>query len=197
MKLTSIACVLLVAGCGNNSLSTQDLSLPGKDLAVAQDLAVATGDLSVAADMTYRGPATDGGPLMCGSATCAKGDVCCVTGSGGNVTQTCAASCADGGISVACNGPGQCGGDPCCATLEKAMPTDVVCETTMNACPPSFDIQTRSGMTRLCNVDGDCSAGLNGPSMLPVCCHSPSNPGTHFCFDKTYAKFSNGLVVCP
>jgi hypothetical protein len=202
MKLTSLAFVLLVAGCGNNSLSTQDMSSSGKDLAVAHDLAVATGDLSVPADMTYHGPATDGGPLMCGSATCAKGDVCCVTGSGGNVTQTCAASCADGGVSLACSGPGQCGGNPCCATLENASPKNVVCETSMSACPPSFDLATKSGMTRMCNVSGDCVAGLSPQQMQSEmykdCCHSNSNSSFHFCFSAAIATgFPQAGITCP
>lgn len=202
MKLTSLAFVLLVAGCGNNSLSTQDLSLPGTDLSAAQDLSVPKGDLSTPADMTYRGPATDGGPLACGSATCAKGDVCCVTGSGGSAAATCAASCADGGVSIACNGPGDCGGDPCCATLENASPKNVVCETAMNACPPMFDLATRSGMTRMCNVDGDCIAGLTPQQaqseMYKDCCHSNANSSSHFCFSASIASgFPQAGITCP
>lgn len=200
MKLTSLTLFLLVAagGCGNNSLPAQDMTSGTHDLAVSHDLSMAsTMDMTVPPDMAYRGPATDGGPLSCGNTTCAKDQVCCITANSAGATSACATSCADGGISVACEGPGNCGGNPCCATIKGATPSNVMCTTSPAACPPSFDLATRSGMSRLCNVDGDCSAGLTGPQMYPDCCHYTANTSTHFCFNKNYAGLTQGQVACP
>jgi hypothetical protein len=138
--------------------------------------------------MTYV-PWVDGGPFMCGATTCGPGTTCCVRMGDGGTTATCETSCA--GLTVECQGPQHCGGNPCCLTLSSQMPQSIACTNAQTACPPNLDVMG-NGMTRLCNVDGDCTAGASSTS-YPDCCTVNNQ---RFCFNKQFVGFVPG-ATCP
>jgi hypothetical protein len=131
--------------------------------------------------------------FSCGNTVCGGSEKCCVIG----MTPTCATSCPDGGFEAQCNGPANCGGNPCCITIGSGFTVEgVECGASASACPPMVNATTQSGTDRACHVDADCVAGL--PAMpapqLPDCC---TNTATmqHVCFTK--AAVALGGWTCP
>src|ERR1700694_817961 len=82
-----------------------------------------------------------------------------------------AASC--GGSNLPCNGPSECVGNPCCLIIASATyrgsnaQTSVSCTSAPSACAPSYGLNTQ--VTRLCQVDADCTAG-GVTTGEPKCC---------------------------
>jgi hypothetical protein len=189
--IRALVASLLLVGCGTDSLSpTPDLASPPLDLAPSplpsppMDLAPPPGDLAYA-------PLVDGGGFKCGTASCGGGNVCCVVGT----TPMCQSSCPDGGFVAQCRGPQDCGGNPCCVTLQNNYSIhDVSCAHAQTDCVPSVDTTTGSGQDRACNVDGDCTAGAPGTN-LPNCCTN-SSTGQHVCFNRLALVLVPGFT-CP
>lgn len=183
-------CALLLVGCSSSSSSGGgDLSTGG---GATNDLGGGGGgDLASAADLANYQPPTDGGTFKCGASSCGAGTSCCVVG----MTAMCQASCPDGGFTAECNGPADCGGNPCCITIASGFQvTKVACTNAPSACPPMVDAQTQSGQDRACHADGDCTAGVMSPS-LPDCCTNTQTM-QHVCFNKSYVGFVPGWT-CP
>ncbi|MGZ3443090.1 MAG: hypothetical protein ACXVDD_26395 [Polyangia bacterium] len=184
----SLALVFLAAvGCGNSSPGGGGGS-GGTGGGGGSGGSSGIPDLSMPADLANA--------FMCGGSICTGSQQCCVTG----MTPTCASSCGDGGFQAQCNGPANCGGNPCCITIGSGFTVQgVVCTTSASACPPMVNAQTQSGMDRACHVDADCVAGL--PSMpapqLPDCCTN-TQTAQHVCFNKSYLQLP-GITgwTCP
>jgi hypothetical protein len=105
--------------------------------------------------------------VVCNGSPCTTPDVCCVTLSGISVTQTCGAAtaCTGGGVTLACDGPEDCGGGTpvCCGSLQ----TGAQCAAT-GSCQSS----TTGGV--LCHNNDDCPTGTT--------CKAPPIPNLpHFC----------------
>lgn len=177
-------------GCGGGDKPAADLGGTGGN--AAADLAgpAATPDLGHAGDLAYL-PPTDGGGFQCGNMTCGGGTRCCVQGT----TPMCMTSCPDGGFIAECDGPEDCGGNPCCITINAGFSVGgVLCGASATDCPPAVDPNTQSGKDRACHVDGDCAAGAPG-TMLPDCCTN-SATGQHVCFNKSLVGLVPGWT-CP
>jgi hypothetical protein len=201
------ALALVAAGCGGNGLSTgagdlatapiPDLST-GPDFAVGPDLTPAAGpeDMSIPPDLTQVEPLPDSG-ISCGNMSCALGQKCCVLVKGMQVMPSCMDSCPDGDVTLACDGPENCDGNPCCINIKNGGFTGgAMCNTKPTDCAPAIDIQTQSGMDRFCHTDNDCTSGLPGGSMLPLCCTiSLTGSSAHVCLNKLFAGFIK--ATCP
>ena len=106
--------------------------------------AAATDTLTPPTDGTAKDTATSGDSagISCGAATCKTGEVCCVTPKEGGADQACAASCADGGVTIGCDGPEDCptgAANICCAALKAGAGTPPACplESASAACAAS------------------------------------------------------------
>jgi hypothetical protein len=192
MRQTFALCalVLLVGGCGDdNGNGGPDMSMP--DLAPGPDLAV-------------RMP----NGVVCGSATCAVGQSCCVTVSGMTTTAAClpaGGNCA--GAALACDGPEDCSSamQYCCGMITFTGGTNPDAGAPMfqggNAsCAGTCDFNFVQGppsqvTTRMCSIDDDCTglSAFGGSVMLNKCCSSTQAPGLHFCA----AALGFGGVTCP
>lgn len=197
---------LFAAGCGSGGLSTGG----GSDLAVAPDLARApdlatppdmaspppVADLAVPSDLSQT-PPYDAAGVACGMQTCGGKQKCCVMLKGMMAMPMCMDSCPDGDFTVACDGPEDCKGNPCCVSINNAMIDGAGAQCTMqpDSCPPKVDIQSRSGMDRLCHIDADCTAGAPN-TQLPSCCTLMQNGNAaHVCLSKIFAQFLG--ATCP
>lgn len=182
--------LLTLVGCGESGLGNTDDLGGGTDLTASAD-DMRPPDLSTPRDMTYIAR-EDGGPVLCGSQSCGGTDKCCIdTRMDGGATGTtyCAATCNSGSVSVACRGPSQCAGNPCCVGLQGQSIGNITCTTAQTACVPTFDIGTFSGMTRLCEFDADCTAGAPS-TMLNKCCSLMLMGQTQkLCLSTTLASF--------
>lgn len=168
-------------GGADGAVIKPDLAEPGEDdmTAEPEDMAGASSDLSSGGG--------DLGGVWCGSMSCGAGSVCCVVAAMGGLA--CMASCPDGGVPITCDGPEDCGGNPCCATITNLTQASVTCSAKASDCAPSLAIQTRSGTARFCHTSADCTSGL-GSSTLPDCCTGMLNgQSAQFCFSKTFASF--------
>jgi hypothetical protein len=174
-----------------------DLTAP-PDLTMIADLTMPTGDLAIAP------PQSDAGVPCGGNLICSGGEFCCASFANMMATTMCAASCPDGGVTIACGGPSDCGGNPCCATVTGGAPSDIVCTNDPNACAPTIDINTQSGMDRLCTMDSDCGNGMPGINTgigfnLPLnqCCTLINNGlSTRVCLNST-ALMLAGMFGIP
>ncbi len=218
MRFT-LACAfaLSVAGCGGSGLQTgtgdspdmaqvaapgPDLAMqatPGPDLAIIEfeDMAapVETPDLAQPPE-----PPADAG-IQCGNQTCPLGQKCCATFGNGMASATCMDSCGDGALTIACDGPEQCGGNPCCVDVQNAMFNGgAMCTAAPTDCAPTFDIQKRSGMDRLCHNDNDCTSGAAN-SQAPNCCTiTQGGASVHTCLNKNFVGllgFAGIKATCP
>jgi hypothetical protein len=124
-----------------------------------------------------------------GGPVCTGGMQCCVV----NAQPTCVSSCPDGGFTVQCRGPQNCGGNPCCVTTVGFVPQLVVCTTHPTDCQPNVAI-SGDGMDRGCNVDSDCTSGVSNPS-LPDCCTNTMTM-QKVCFNKGLLGVVSGWT-CP
>jgi len=191
-----IALALAFAGCGTDALGTNDQSVDNDMVFAGVDLA--SHDLAKSVDMAYS-PRQDGGPLLCGSAPCGGTDKCCISTQldGGTAGQTmCEASCGAGSIRVDCRGPSQCGGNPCCVALGAGGKiSNVTCSASDNDCKPAIDIASQTGQTRLCEIDGDCTAGAPTTQLNKCCTVMAMGQSQHLCLNTTFAGFIGG--TCP
>lgn len=130
--------------------------------------------------------------FTCGGAVCGSGTRCCVTTSDGGVLAGCATGCDDGGVWVACVGPQQCGGNPCCATYEGTVNADVSCRQLPFQCTPA--LSPDGGQTRLCNGDSDCTDGVF--TELGECCTETIPIRRRICFNSIRADSVPGMT-CP
>ena len=81
-----------------------------------------------------------------------------------------------------CQGPQDCGGNPCCWTVINVSDRGTSCETSASACVPVLGVDTLT--TRLCQSDADCTAGGITTSL------------THCCQESTHS-FKACLAFCP
>ena len=136
--------------------------------------------------------------VECGAETCKTGEVCCVTPTDGGVDQKCAASCGDGGATLACDGPEDCpsgAASICCATL-KVGGTFPSCTFESGAATCSGSCTTKiptacpgEGTVRRCHATADCA----GDSANPNCCTFSGGGATAtFCVSNTYKAFATG-----
>jgi hypothetical protein len=200
--LALIPASLMTGGCGDTGLNNNNNDASGaRDLAVADlshpapppDFAQPPViDLSVPLDLSYIPPTDANGIANCGDMSCGVGQVCCVSFAGGTFSASCASACGEGGVTATCDGPEDCGGNPCCAMTSGTTLNGVMCTSMPSDCPPSLGFG--AGQTRACHVDGDCTYGLTN-SQGPDCCSATQNGATvHFCFDK---QFALGGITCP
>jgi len=81
-----------------------------------------------------------------------------------------------------CEGPDECGGNPCCwSTNVEPGSERTSCATAPDACVPGFGID--SGATRTCRTDADCTAG--GISTDAIHCCPVSDRTFRQCVEKT------------
>lgn len=141
-----------------------DLTRPARDLTMPRP-----DDLAGPRDLYYVTP-VDASGFACGSQTCAVGQQCCVSRGQGGATLACMPSCPDGGVTqISCDGPGTCGGNPCCISGGAGGFGSVACKSAPTECVPAIDFQSMALTTRLCQADGDCTAG-GVQTMLNRCC---------------------------
>lgn len=194
--------VLLVAGCGGGNGLPDDHN----DMAVVVDMAFIP-DLTVVKDLTPipdlvtpYSPPVDANGFACGpKATCTNAQVCCISNKGGDagLGAECMASCPDGGVAqLTCEGPGNCGGNPCCvAGGLGGGGAAIACGKGPMDCPPMLDIQNRAISSRLCMVDGDCTAGGVSTSLNKCCTLALMGASAHLCMDPALIGFIGGH--CP
>jgi hypothetical protein len=182
LRPTAALLLLLIAGCG----SSGDNSDAG-DLGAGFD----GGD-----DLSAYVPNTDAGPLECGMAgVCGSGKTCCIaTPPDGGAVPSCEQPCSVGSFPVSCAGPGYCGGLPCCLHLTGSKPTDVSCTAADTECEPNINIMG-NGVTRACDIDGDCTNGAED-TMFNQCCHLVQ-AGYKICFNSAYVSITKGAIACP
>lgn len=186
-------CLLLVAGCGDDTTTQADMSMP---------------DLAPGPDMAVRVP--DG--VVCGNMTCGVGQSCCITQSNNMATgATCVASagaCSSGTV-LSCDGAEDCAGAGaagayCCGTVHFSAGTPdggaPVFQGGSASCAGScsFNLGQGSLTTRLCHQDVDCM-GLTGPLgiALDKCCSSSQAPGLHFCATNLGGLGGGAGITCP
>ena len=157
----------------------------GEDVAVDSALETSTSDTNMAetgidqsvpdAEAGSDAPiAWDAPPegIVCGAQVCSGPDVCCAVPDGvGGVTMSCMQSCPDGGAVLACDGPEDCSGSFCCASIHVAAGTPPNCPLDMASAACNSSCFTNipatcpnSGQVRLCHFSSDCDA--DGP----YCC---------------------------
>jgi hypothetical protein len=103
----------------------------------------------------------------------------------------------DGGVAIQCEGPAQCGGNPCCLNLfNDYLIESVACTTSASSCPPSSDQAMTMVQTRGCKYDGDCTSGLPSTNAFPDCCHLAGNM-VRVCYNKNIGNTFGGTIVCP
>ncbi|MDB4965282.1 MAG: hypothetical protein JWN44_971 [Myxococcales bacterium] len=179
-QFLALSALLLVAGCGDDSMSGPDLSAPA--------------DMTVGPDIAVRMP--DG--VSCGTMSCGVGQSCCVTTNGTVATSTCIAAggMCTGGAVLACDGPEDCstGSSYCCGTVKFSGGTPdggaPVFQGGTSSCTATCDFTFGTGQvkTRLCHDDVDCT----GLMTANKCCSSTQAPGLHFC-----ALAISGFTTCP
>jgi hypothetical protein len=186
--MRALLLALATGGCSEPATNPTDLAV-SMDLAPAEDLQ--TLDLVA-------------GSIYCGQAGyCNNGQVCCGTYEGPNAyVSTCVDSAADcvntvdGGItrSLACDGPEDCNGEACCASLSqiglKTRYSNVVCGAAPRNYPGAYPLFPDNptcvpygipsgdklgapynypggghGDTRRCHSDADCATTLSLPEM--------------------------------
>lgn len=173
--------VLLLAGCSG-----------GSDELDMGDLGVGDGGDDLSVYMSSH----DAGPLVCGAAgVCGSGTGCCVEPlPDGGAEPHCEGSCVAPGVPISCAGPGHCDGKPCCITLANSKATQVMCTAEQTDCVPTANIMG-NGVTRVCDVDEDCTAGAPD-TMFNQCCHLVQL-GYHICFSAAYVPITKGQIACP
>ena len=191
------------SGLGGNgdASSAPDLAKSGSDAAVVVDSSVPTDGAAGATDFASN---ADFGGVSCGTETCGTGSVCCITQNGMTATQACMAgtSCADGGITAACDGPEDCSSasPSCCAnlTFDQTSMTGAGNAMCTASCPGSATFANNKGAisTKLCHSAGDCmnysGSTPAGPMPYDHCC-SRVGAGYKFCAPAATAQFAMGV----
>jgi hypothetical protein len=72
-----------------------------------------------------------------------------------------------------CEGPGDCGGNPCCWSVVNVNDQGTACEAAPSACVPVMGVDTLT--TRVCQTDADCTSG-GISTTLTHCCPATSHP---------------------
>jgi hypothetical protein len=163
------------ADCSGRELCRVDGDCRGGDLCCGEfTLGGIAAKFCRAASNCPAPPPLDGGPqpppggtgVACGGATCTAPQVCCVSISGGGVTQSCTSASACQTVALTCDGPEDCssGAPECCAqvsysgglsggsecvasgTCNAGMLGGVLCHTTAD-CPPNQNCQTQMGFS--------------------------------------------------
>ena len=178
-KLASLTIALLLAGCGGSSADTapaDDTGTAGGDSAVdSGSKPDGTADSTTPTDTSVTDTGTppadspppgDGG-IKCGTLTCTGGDVCCVAagGGGGGPTYSCAKTCSDGGVALACTSPADCGGStPICCGAAELIGSGLACSFKGGASSCKADCKSAlptgcpgTATVRLCAKKGDCT----------------------------------------
>ncbi len=212
-KLSVVMLCSILAGCGGSSADTapaEDTGVAGGDTAAADTGSTPDGTADSTTPTDTSGtdtgtppadtpPPSDGG-IKCGTLTCTGGDVCCVgaAGGGGGPTYSCAKTCADGGVALACTSPADCGGGTpiCCGAAEitgsgfscgfkgGASSCKAECKSSLplTGCPGTATV-------RLCAKKADCTeAGYDS-----CCTISGGGTTTTACISATIA----GLLKAP
>lgn len=79
-----------------------------------------------------------------------------------------------------CEGPGECGGNPCCWSSNVEPDDDrTSCSTAPDACVPGFGID--SFVTRACRTDADCTSGGISTAATHCC---PCGQGFLACLER-------------
>jgi hypothetical protein len=192
-KLLALTVAVVLGGCGStdNGMNGTD---GGHDMSASADFSTVH-DFSTPVDLTT-GPDFSG--ISCGpSLTCTGSDVCCATQNGSTASYMCQPSCADGGITIACQGPDNCktAGNPiCCATLTTNGGTAPFCNISAQAScastcttiiPTSCNMQM--GEVRLCHRGSDCAADSQNPN---CCLFTYNGNNVTFCADNTVKGFA-------
>jgi hypothetical protein len=81
-----------------------------------------------------------------------------------------------------CEGPQDCGGNPCCWSVVDVMDRGRTCTMAATACVPVLGVDTLT--TRVCQSDADCTAG-GISTALTRCCSQSSH------------AFKACLAACP
>jgi hypothetical protein len=182
------ALALALVGCGGADESTGgDDAAAQVDLAHEYDFALTPRDLALLIDASVP---PDFSGIGCGAQTCTADQVCCAAGSGAGATYTCADSCPDGGLTIACDGPDNCrsgSANFCCGRLFPSGGTAPLCDVSVtSACADTCTTQLPQscsgdpGVVRLCHRVSDCA----GDAAHASCCQFASS-GTNitFCAD--------------
>jgi hypothetical protein len=158
--LLSFASCLFI-GCGDDAPNTTN-DAATSDAATGD---AATGDAATGGDADTPDAAVDATPagdaavgVQCGQGLCEPDQDCCVTDTGGGALQYECIPSGDicEGVSAECDGPEDCGGNACCATL-MGTSVNATCDT---------EPECTGGLT-LCHTSDDC------PALSPNCCPLP------------------------
>lgn len=192
-----------VAGCGSSSdggTSSTDTGTTvdgtadtgGKTDSSGTDSTV--GDSGTDSAKTDTGSGTDTAPfdaagITCGTTTCTGSQVCCVDPAG--PTFTCAASCADGGVTINCDGPEDCtGGKVCCGTVNVGAGTPPSCPISAGAASCTDSCATviptscpDKGSARLCHAAADCASDSTNKN---CCTFAAGGASGTFCVADAY-----------
>ena len=145
----------------------------------------------------------DAAGIRCGASVCSGAQVCCGMITDGGGSETCAASCPDGGFTVGCDGPEDCtaGGaaNLCCADFKVGAGTAPNCPVVSAASSCVATCNTKISMgcpsdttVRLCHALADCA---NEPSGATDCCQITRNGQTAtFCVDPAFKPFIPGAM---
>ena len=182
-----LAATLLLLGCGAPS-PTVDMGPP--DLVPPADLA-----------MHPRLDLGAGPRVECGPMSCPSGQRCCLppeSNLDGGVA--CAPACPKGQVGYACNGPGDCGGYPCCFSISGSGKGTVIsvaaCAETPPDCVPKADYLNQILVTRRCKVDADCTAYAPDTAVKSCCSIVLGGARQRFCANESLAALLKGLT-CP
>ena len=109
-------------------------------------------------------------------------------------------TCMAGNLKIACDGPAQCGGNPCCLTVKNLLggptPQDIVCGMGPTDCAPALDLLAQKLISRRCAMDADCTAGAP-MTQLPTCCTGAfGGQSIRFCASAFIAGLAMGKITC-
>ena len=165
---------------GDGSAKGDLASHPGDDLAASQDFA----------------SNVDMAGVICGSMTCGEGVSCCASGNATTQTYACMDTCGDGGVQVSCDGPEDCNGNACCATIQLVSGSasgEAMCSGGATMCSSgSVDLQKQQITTKLCHNAGDCAGYPGDLEDYSYCCSYP-NVSYKFC-GPSFADGYNGIT---
>jgi hypothetical protein len=204
----SLALSLVAAGCGSSdSTTTPPADSTPADTGSSADSTKTDGADSTtdsAADTTTPEDTTPSGDtgIACGSSTCSGGDVCCATPKEGGVDFACAKACADGGVTIACDGPAGCSSSAkyCCGTLDVGAGSPPLCP--LNAagaackasCDTSFPMSCPGkGQVRLCKKRSDCADDTSNPNCCTV---STGGTTATFCASDIIKSLAGTAATC-
>jgi hypothetical protein len=171
----AVSLLFVVAGCGDDDSPNHPADAAGFVDSGGDTIDGALADGAPGPDAP---PGPDGGinntpdgsvGVACGdTAPCTTSQECCVTGAGGHVQFSCVPLGTCQGAAVACDGPEDCSGHPCCGTLNGPA-SGAACAT--------GDTCEQSSFT-LCHNSVDCPTPETGS---PTCCPNPLTGQGGYC----------------